>query len=436
MKKIRLAVLAAVVCTAALLTSCIKEESYEVDMAQLDVTFDTRADEEDTSGSQHQGDGIQDVMLWAFKCTLNSDGTPTKVEDTATGWRHMQNVDTYGTVSVHVPLPMCDTDKQSYVVVAVLNTDEFGNTIDFGSGTTYSDLTTGTFDASGSLFWKEYPMDGVYDSDGNLEDLVPENMPVSNWAAITITNDNTHPNHCYQLELPVYRAVAKTQLYVRKTSSAFGLAITDAKVISSKALNKGYILSKCSEQYNDVNGVTLQRGWIDENTVTPLWWSTPSDNAVATTVQLCNSTKGDIAGDEGDETDANLESEYVATPITEIDAYTWVGSAFLYENDNEVEVDADYKNVTTDNGGYYMAITYVYNKSNTPDTIVDADGNYNTDGTGNSEAITRYVPLPKIVRNHDYRVNATVDVVVNGKLKIIYEVTDWDEKTITVPEFN
>ena len=54
MKKFRLAVLAAVVCTAALLTSCIKEESYEVDMAQLDVTFDTRADEEDTSGSQHR----------------------------------------------------------------------------------------------------------------------------------------------------------------------------------------------------------------------------------------------------------------------------------------------------------------------------------------------------------------------------------------------
>ena len=35
MKKFRLAVLAAVICTAALLTSCIKEESYEVETAYL-----------------------------------------------------------------------------------------------------------------------------------------------------------------------------------------------------------------------------------------------------------------------------------------------------------------------------------------------------------------------------------------------------------------
>lgn len=435
MKKFRLAVLAAVVCTAALLTSCIKEESYEVDMAQLDVRL-TRTDDE--AQSANQGDGISDVMVWAFQCSVDSDGNPTGVTNTATGWRHMQNVDTYGTVSVHVPLPMCDTDKQSYVVVAVLNTDEFGETIDFGSGTTYSDLTTGTFDASGSLFWKEYPMDGVYDSDGNRVDgLVPENMPVSSWATITVTNANTHADNCYQLELPVYRAVAKTQLYVRKTSSAFGLAITNAQVISSKALNKGYILSKCSKQYTDVNGATLQSGWIDENTVTPLWWSTPSDyDYDEATVQLCNSTKGDIAGDEGDETDANLESEYVATPITEIDAYTWVGSAFLYENDaEEVVVKDDYTGITTDNGGYYMAITYVYN-SNTPDTIVDADGNYNADGTGNSKAITRFVPLPKIVRNHDYQIKAEVSVNVSGELVVNYLVTDWSTSDVDVPSFN
>ena len=438
MKKIRLAVLAAVVCTAALLTSCIKEESYEVDMAQLDVTFDTRADEEDTSGSQQQGDGIQDVMLWAFKCTLNSDGTPTGVTETATGWRHVQNVNANGSLTnIHLPLPICGDDisstaSQSYVVVAVINTEQFGTTSingGFSRTTTYTDLTTGTFDASGTLFWGYRPDD---------EDLVPEDMPVSSWATITVTNANTHAGNCYQLELPVYRAVAKTQLYVRKTSSAFGLAITDAKVISSKALNKGYILSKCSKQYNDVNDATLQRGWIDENTVTPLWWSTPSDYAKAT-VQLCNSTIGGIEGSEGGETDANLKSEYLKTPITEIDDYTWVGSAFLYENNaEEVVVKDDYTGITTDNGGYYMAITYVFNRNykddNGNDLMWNENGTFNDSLDGN-ETVTRYVPLPKIVRNHDYRVNATVDVVVNGKLKIIYEVTDWTPKTVNVPEF-
>lgn len=423
-----------VACLAALLTSCIKEEPYKYETATLDVRL-TRADDE--AQSANQGDGISDVMVWAFQCTVDENGNPTDVDATATGWRHMQNVETYGTVSVHVPLPLCTGDKQSYVVVAVLNTEEFGETIDFGSTTNYTDLTTGTFDASGSLFWQEYPYDGDPNEDGTLEGLVPENMPVSNWATITITNANTHPDNCYQLELPVYRAVAKTQLYVRKTSDAFGLAITDAKVISSRALNKGYILSKCNQQYTDQNSAKLQRGWIDADTVTPLWWATPSDYA-ATTVQLCNSTVGNTDGAEGDETDANLTSEYLATPIPydadAIDKYTWVGSAFLYENEKEAVVDAEYNNVTTNNGGYYMAITYVYNSTN-PKTI-DVDGNYTPSESNNSAAITRYVALPKVVRNHDYQIKAEVSVNVEGTLIVNYLVTAWLTNAVDVPSFN
>lgn len=98
----------------------------------------------------------------------------------------------------------------------------------------------------------------------------------------------------------------------------------------------------------------------------------------------------------------------------------------------------DYTGITTDNGGYYMAITYVFNRNykddNGNDLMWNENGTFNDSLDGN-ETVTRYVPLPKIVRNHDYRVNATVDVVVNGKLKIIYEVTDWTPKTVNVPEF-
>ncbi len=442
MKKFRLAVLAAVVCTAALLTSCIKEESYKVDMAQLDVTFDTRADEEeDTSGSQQQGDGIKDVMLWAFKCTLNSDGTLKTVdENTATGWRHVQNVNANGSLTnIHLPLPICGdgtspTASQSYVVVAVINTEQFGTTSfgGFSRATTYEQLTTGTFDASDTLFWKYRPDDEL---------LVPEDMPVSSWAIITVTNKNTHSGNCLALTLPTYRAVAKVQLNMNKSNDNFGVVVTDVKIKSNLAPNRGCILSK-SSQVPDT-GAAAKRLCYPNQEAGPEWWGTPTyDN---TTVQLCNSTNGDIEGSEGDETDANLESEYLATSITEIDAeidaYTWVGSAFLYENKAEpVDAGTEYNTEPTSGNGYYMEITYVFNRNykdaDGNDLMLNDDGSFNEDAEGNEEPVTRYVPLPKIVRNHDYRVNATVSVNVDGYLIVNYKVTEWSTASVNVPSFN
>ena len=242
MKKFRLAVLAAVVCTAALLTSCIKEESYEVSTAYLDVTLSTRA-----TSTQQQGDGITDVMLWAFKCTLDDNDTPTKVDETATGWRHVQNVNANGSLTnIHLPLPICgdgsETATQSYVVVAVINTEQFGDTSfdgGFSRATTYNQLTTGTFDASNTLFWKYRPDDDL---------LVPEDMPVSSWATITLSNANTHPANCLELTLPAYRAVAKAQLNMNLSSDNFGVVVTDVQIISKEAPTNGFILSNSSQK--------------------------------------------------------------------------------------------------------------------------------------------------------------------------------------------
>ena len=434
MKKFRLAVLAAVVCTAALLTSCIKEESYEVDMAQLDVTFDTRADEEDTSGSQQQGDGIKDVMLWAFKCTLNDDDGTLKTvdEDTATGWRHVQNVNANGSLTnIHLPLPICGDGSstaasQSYVVVAVINTEQFGETSigGFSRATTYTQLTEGTFDASGTLFWGYRPDD---------EKLVPEDMPVSSWATITVTNDNTHADKCLALTLPTYRAVAKVQLNMNKSNDNFGVVVTDVKIKSTSAPNEGLILSESSQV---PTASAAKRLCYPNQTAGPEWWGTPT--MAAAEIQLANSP--DIAyDDEGNITSVSSSflptgASYDADPTV----YSPIGSAFLYENKAEpVDAGTEYNTEPTSGYGYYMEITYVFNRNKTTEDMLNSvsEGQY-TVSDEEDEEVVRYVPLPKIVRNHDYRVNATVDVVVNGKLKIIYEVTDWDEKTITVPEFN
>ena len=112
--------LAIAICAAALLSSCIKEENFRLDTVELTVTL-TRADSE-SSGSQEQGDAINDVMIWAFPCTLTNSGAPTLDDDTkATGFTYATGLTLYQSISVHVPLTVCD-GEQSYVVVAVIIT--------------------------------------------------------------------------------------------------------------------------------------------------------------------------------------------------------------------------------------------------------------------------------------------------------------------------
>lgn len=422
--------------TAGLLTSCIREEEHTLETAYLNVAL-TRAaaDGSDETGSSEQGDGIADVMIWAFKCTLASDGLPTNVQDgPAAGWRYLPSVNSYSTVNVHVPLPMCDGEDQDYVLLAVLNTESFGeiknadgNVLTLGSGTTYEQLTKATFNASSAGFWSSYPDD---------EGLAPENMPVSNWATFTVTSGNTHDSNCYRLTMPVYRAVAKTQLLVNKSSEDFGLCITEAKIVSAGMPQNGCVFTK--QDYGtsthadkastavgaDAFGYPNQTdGWE--------WWGTMT-YGTAGEIELTNSTDIDENGDETSSECVFLPAQI--TTIYENDEYDFVGSAFIYENEYALTDTEDYATAPTGNNGYYLAITYVYNREN-PDDMFEADGSLIEDASGNT-TITRYVALPKIVRNHDYQIKATVQVNVTGTLIVKYLVTAWQTQAINVPSFN
>jgi hypothetical protein len=127
MKKVYLLLTA--ICLTAL-TGCIKEEPYTLETATLQVNL-TRGEGDANFGPQHQGNGIKDVMIWAFQ--VSESGTVT---DKAVGWRQVSDVNTYQSVAVDVPLPVCN-DQQWYMLVAVINTAEFG-TATFSSSTTYS----------------------------------------------------------------------------------------------------------------------------------------------------------------------------------------------------------------------------------------------------------------------------------------------------------
>ena len=404
MKKVYLLLTA--ICLTAL-TGCIKEEPYTLETATLEVNL-TRAegDTTESEGSQEQGDGIKDVMVWAFQC--NADGVVEDEQQTAVGWRTEYNVDTYQSVSVHVPLPVCN-DQQWYMLVAVLNTSEFG-TAEFSSRTTYNQLKAMTFDASSRTFWKSYPNDTA---------LAPEDMPVSNWAKFLLKNTNKHANNqCYTLNMPVYRAVAKTQLFVSKESNDYALEITEAWVHAGSAPTKGFVLSATAENRTGANSEAAQIGnptLATEGVVIPTWYSSFATADMASFSKQLRNTSA-----KGDETTTYSFSSVSLPKPTEADpnpVYTdvWAGSLFLYENAEDGRVtdyaNYDYKtnpaSVTGYNNHYYMQI------------------NYTIDG----KPYTGYVPLPSVVRNHDYQVHLTVEG--GGKLDLTLKVNQWQEKPET-----
>ncbi|MBO5983770.1 MAG: hypothetical protein J6P90_01975 [Rikenellaceae bacterium] len=401
MKKVYLLLTA--ICLAAL-TGCIKEEPYTLETATLEVNLTrTEGDATESAGSQEQGDGIKDVMVWAFQCDAN--GVVEDEQQTAVGWRTEYNVDTYQSVSVHVPLPVCN-DQQWYILVAVLNTSEFG-TATFNSSTTYDQLKAMTFDASSRNFWKSYPND---------TELNPEDMPVSNWAKFLLKNTNTHANNqCYTLNMPVYRAVAKTQLFVSKESNDYALEITGASVHAGSAPTKGFVLSATTDNREGANGEAAQIG-NPEQSATPTWYGTFATTDMAAFSQSLKNTTTPAATEGGQPTysftavSLPKPTEGVPNPdYTDV----WAGSLFLYENaaDGRVANYANYNykanptEVEGYNNHYYMQI------------------DYKIDG----KPYTGYVPLPAAVRNHDYQVYLTVEG--GGKLDLTLKVNEWNVKT-------
>ena len=425
MKKVYLLITA--ICLTAL-TGCIKEEPFKLEQVSLSVSLETRSG---ATTTQEQGDKIEDAMLWAFKCTLDTDGKPVVTDQNikATGWRYVPNVsDTYKELAnIHIPLDVCVEDgqtvtTQSYVLFAVINTKAFDPNFSLGSNTSYKDLTEALF-ADNGAFWNNYPM-SIYNEKGQLVSATPEVMPVSNWATFTVqtNNDgkNTHPNNCYSLTLPVYRAVAKTQLYMRKESSDFTLKVWDAKVVSSGAPENGAMFTKMDfetskhatkdDDHPSATNYKVATFGYPNQTDGLSWWQEPTFKAVSSS----DSTTGTGTDSEAKQTEFQMnntpatdsaEMQFEDKTISQYaeNTYDWVASTFLFENDQNIEVNANYSDVTTDKGGYYMVVKY------------QVDNNEPTYG---------YVPLRYVVRNHDYQIHATVEA--GGKLSFGIYVNEWN----------
>ena len=364
MKKVYLLITA--ICLAAL-TGCIKEEPYTLEEATIEVNLDTRSG----TVSEQQGDRIEDVMIWVF----NGENWGTLA-----GWRtYTPPTDAFAhtSLTLHIPVALCDGNPETYRLVAVLNQDTWGDIVDadgnpltLNSETTYAQLIGARFanqalieqaieeNTPGTPTTPDNP--GTSADPGN-----PEAMPVSHWCDVVVTTDNTHANgQCATANLDVFRSIAKTQLFVTKKSNDFNLVIKSATLKSSNAPTEGMVLSSVAAA--DLKATNAAPAWFGTNAPTQF------NTSFSQSLKKADGTAAAVT----------------VAPKAEKYQDVFVGSAFLYENKGGN--DGEW-NKASKNGGYYMAVTY--------DLTPDKD----------NDDITENVWLPPVARNHDYQVHATVD---------------------------
>lgn len=361
------------ICLVAL-TGCIKEEISTLSYVDLDVNV-TRA-----NYSSQQGDQIEEIMIWAFEKNASGGVDSDKI---ASGWRRVYNLqNTYTSTSVHLQLPMCGSGGAQYRLIAIVNPAKFGATIDFNGSTKYGQLTSATFTAP-------------YDLMSATEETNPGSpavMPVSHWTDITVAESNTHENtdntsgwQHFSVNMPVFRAVAKTQFFVTRKGD-FNITINNLELRSGKIPNYGVVLSESAPAVLEADAPALD--WFS---------STAPTYGSAVSYDVLSVPTGGVTGLVDEANDGNT-------------TYTRIGSRIIYESAN-VATSAENYAEPTDNDGYYYYIKY----------------------TIGEDSFEKYVAIPyAVVRNHDYQVRALVDKS-GANLSLVITINPWNYRDVTYP---
>lgn len=377
-------------CLAALLTSCVKEEAYKLETLNLEVNV-TRAGAE----SKQQGDMIEDVMIWAFPIT--SGGA---VENNAAGWRtYTPTSDTYTSVTVHIPLPMCN-GSANYRLVAIINKGKFGKIVDAKG----NDLTLNGDTKYDDLINARFKSDVVNDDFLEGNPGTPDVMPVSHWCDVTVKSNNTHTltdnqYQCAKVDMPVFRAVAKTQLFVARNGN-FEVVFPEITIINADAENQGAVLAEPKAGWSVVDGVDTP-DWFTTATLSKDSYNYEFIKDPATAPKIEKNDNSFIYTDNSELANTGKDGHEVAH---------YLRGKILYETAESCTTNSTYKAVPTGNGYYYKIIYRI----STEDTEGDL-----------GQEQTRYVPLPPIVRNHDYQVRALIKE--DGGIVVNYTVADWEQ---------
>jgi len=231
----------------------------------------------------------------------------------------------------------------------------------------------------------------VYD---DVTTKTPTHMPVSHWATVSVSNTNTHPNKCAEVQLDVFRAVAKAQLFMTKASE-FNLEVVEAKLSYNQMPVEGVLLS----------GLTAES--LKTDAPTPAWLGTtvPREENWGNATNLKNQDGNIILPDESD---THITPNTVNVTNVGTNNFQFVGSTFMHESSKICTQNSNTygEGSVTVGTGYYLEIGYKINGERIPN---------------------KYVAIPyAVVRNHDYQIKATV--YADGQISVAYEVADWIEQ--------
>ena len=283
------------------------------------------------------------------------------------GWRrYTPSTDTFTSLSLHIPVKTCGAGGSVYRLVAVLNTptftDKSGQRIELGPQTTYSELINARFVSEDLM---ESPIDET------LSLAMPAVMPVAHWGEVVVNRSNLHADdNCANAPLTVFRTVAKTQFSIARKSD-FALTVKSLTLHSNSMPEEGMILSSSLPEQ------------LMLTSAEPEWFS-------------ANEPKASAAG----------AIELLSEPLAITSAASvpeLIGARFIYESRGKCDYSANAKQ-TPQGDGYYYKIVY---------EVAGAEH-------------TRYVGIPSaVVRNHDYRVDATV--TAEGQIEATYTVAEWED---------
>lgn len=377
------------------LVSCSKtgpaaEEYAEDEKIAIEVRLNAGA-EVTVKSEDTQGSTINSLKVWGYEITgVNNPPAPDALPvvfgefDRGSGTIHM----------------LASCVGKTYRFMAVANETLFGQMykarehygeeepLALNSHLTYKELSTAVFDASAEN-------DGIFKSFPNPDNDTPVSMPFSHWTDVTITAETA------SIPITVFRPVAKTQLFAKLTNANDGILLIESASIKSAhnyaVPNEGFLFS--SANANDLPDTQI--------TKIPAYWGEYNDLTVLVPdIWLKNNTYGNSI-------------DFVEKEVTDTDD-TFIGSTFLYENNNGEDWSTASHTSTDayDYGAYYMEINYSYGPDSDRNGIIDSE-----------KLGTNYIPLPATIRNRDYKINATFDIS-RGLINVAFTVSDWEQTDI------
>jgi len=379
------------------LVSCSKtgpaaEEYAEDEKIAIEVRVNAGAEVTVKSGD-NQGSTIESLKVWGYEITGENKAPAQDSLPVVFG----EFNDDEGIIHM-----LASCVGKTYRFMAVANDALFGKMykarehygaeepLTLNSHLTYKELSTAVFDASAGN-------DGIFKFFPNPDNDTPVSMPFSHWTDVTIEQGTT------TLEIQVFRPIAKTQLFAKITNANDGILLIKSASIKSAhnfaVPNEGFLFSSA-------NATDLPDTQI---TKIPAYWGEYNDLTVLVPdIWLKNNTDGNSI-------------DFVEKEVTDTDD-TFIGSTFLYENNNGEDLSTASHTSTDayDYGAYYMEINYSYGPDSNGDGTIDNE----TEKTGKN-----YIPLPATIRNRDYKINATFDIS-RGLINVAFTVSDWEQTDI------